>query len=177
MEILTPEEQAKIAQQTYKQGDYQKAAEEFAQAASSYQAQNNSLKAAEMRNNQSVALVQVGEAQAALETVEGTEQVFESESLMQAMAIGNRAAALDALDQLEEAESEYKRCAAMLKALDEDQLYAEVMKSISALQLRSGRQMEALANMQTGMEGLKRPNLRQRMLKKLLDLPSRLFNR
>ena len=63
------------------------------------------------------------------------------------MAIGNRAAALDALDRMDEAEAEYVRCADMLKELGENELRAEVFKALSALQLRSGRQLEALGSM------------------------------
>ncbi len=93
------------------------------------------------------------------------------------MAIGNKAAALDVLERKTEAEIAYKQCASILKKLGEDQLYAETMKSLSALQLKSGHQLESIANMQAGIEEIKRPNIRQRMLKKLLELPSKLLNR
>jgi len=51
------------------------------------------------------------------------------------------------------------------------------MQSISALQMRSGSPLEALASMQAGVENANRPGLRQRLLKRLLSLPIRLLKR
>lgn len=176
-EILDLESQVKAAKQAYQQSDYSAAASLYAAAASAYQARGKLLLAAEMANNQSVALLQAGDAQGALVAASGTEAVFEDggDQLKAAMAIGNQAAALDALNRLQEAEELYQRCAAILKDLGEEQLRAQVMQSLSALQLRGGRQLEALASMQAGVQGIQKPNLRQRMLKKLLDLPNKLF--
>ena len=91
------------------------------------------------------------------------------------MAWGNQAAALEALGKLEEAEADYKRSAELLMKLGEDDLHARVMQSLSALQMKQGRQMEALGSMQAGVSGIKRPNLRQRLLKRLLKLPNKLL--
>ena len=52
-----------------------------------------------------------------------------------------------------------------------------VIQSLSQLQFRTGRQLEALATMQSGIEDIKRPSLRQRMLKKLLKAPIKLLDR
>jgi tetratricopeptide (TPR) repeat protein len=177
MDILTPEDHDKEAKQAYQQGDFETAAEQFAAAAEAYQAQDNTVMTAEMRNNQSVALVQAGQGQPALDALEGTQQIFESagETLKAAMSIGNRAAALEALGKLKEAEEAYKQCAEALKELGESNLRADVMQSISRLQMRTGRQVEALANMQDGLDGVERPNLRQRFLKRLLKIPSKLL--
>ena len=177
MDILTPEDRDKEAKQAYQQGDFETAAEQFAAAAEAYQAQENAVMTAEMRNNQSVALVQAGQGQPALDVLEGTQEIFEAagKSLNAAMSIGNRAAALETLDRLDEAEEAYKACAEALKELGEDDYRANVMQAISRLQLRTGRQLEALANMQEGLDGVKRPNLRQRFLKRLLKIPSKLM--
>jgi tetratricopeptide (TPR) repeat protein len=130
-----------------------------------------------MANNQSVALLQAGEAQAALDAAAGTDAVFESEGdrLKMAMAIGNQAAALDALGRLEEAEGHYRRCAELLSQLGEEQMRAQVLQALSALQLHSGRQLEALASMQAGLDKLERPTMRQRLLKRLLSIPNKIF--
>lgn len=179
MKLLNPENQASLAKKYYQRGNYEQAIEEFSLAKSGYETQGKSIKFAEMANNQCVALLQIGNAQAALESLEGTENIFEesNEGLLKAMSIGNMAACLEALNQINEAETEYKRCASLLKELGEGQLYAETMKSLSALQLKSGKNMEALVNMQTGSQEIKGPNLRQRMLKKLLELPSSLLKK
>ena len=131
--------------------------------------------AAEMLNNQSVALLQGDQAQTALDVLAATGAAFEQagEKLKLAMDWGNRAAALDALDQVEEAEAAYQQSAELLAEQGEDKLRADVMKALSGLQLRKGRQMEALGTMRAGVAGIKRPSLAQRMLKKILELPSK----
>ncbi len=78
MDILDPEEQATIAKSFYQKGNFIKAAEGFSVAQKSYQAQNLPIKAAEMANNKSVALLQSGNHQAALDAVLGTDKIFES---------------------------------------------------------------------------------------------------
>jgi hypothetical protein len=45
------------------------------------------------------------------------------------------------------------------------------MQSLSMLQLQMGRQLQALASMQNGIEGVERPSASQKMLKKLLNIP------
>jgi tetratricopeptide (TPR) repeat protein len=126
-----------------------------------------------MANNCSVALLQAGEAQAALDAVAGTPGEFAAagETRLQAMALGNQAAALDALDRLEEAEPLYLQAADLLQSVGETDLRAHLLQSLARLQLRSGRQLEALASMQAGIDGLQRPSLKQRLIKRLLKRP------
>lgn len=173
MESLSPEEYSRTAQAAYKKGDHQDAADKFQQAAAEYRAKNDLVSAAEMDNNQSVALLQGGDPQAALKAALGSDAIFEEagESVKQAMAFGNQAAAHDALNQYEEAETAYRKSAEMLSSLGENDLHAELMRSYSAMQLRTGRKFEALASMQSGIEGVEKPSLKQRALKKLLNIP------
>ena len=74
MNIKNPEKIAKDAKKSYDQGKYLEAAEGFNLARNSYEAQNNPMLAAEMANNQSVALLQAGEAELSLEAVSGTDR-------------------------------------------------------------------------------------------------------
>lgn len=179
MKIQTPKELSKAGKAAYQTGDYLDAAQHFEAAAKGYAAKGENLLAAEMSNNQSVALLKAGEAQAALEAVASTDEVFADaeDTRRQAMAVGNAAAALDALGQLEQAEVAYLRSAALLAEIGADELRANVMQSLSQLQLRTGRQLEALATMQSGVENIKRPSIGQRILKKLLKVPSKLLDR
>lgn len=174
-ETLTPTQLAEEGNQHYRQGNFLAAAEAFQRAQQAYLAAGRAPDAAEMANNASVAFLQAGEAAAALAAVEGTHGTFEraGERLKLAMAYGNRAAALDALNRLPEAEADYNQAATMLAELGEDSLRADVLKSLSALQLRSGRQLEALATMQAGVDGLKKPGPTQRILKRILGLPQK----
>jgi hypothetical protein len=49
------------------------------------------------------------------------------------------------------------------------------MKSLSALHLRTGRHIEAIAAMESGLEGVQHPKPQQRFLKKLLNAPLKLL--
>jgi tetratricopeptide (TPR) repeat protein len=104
-----------------------------------------------MLNNCSVAYLQGGDANAALKTVQGTEMTFfeAGDFKRQAIAIGNRAAALDALGQLEEAADAYEESAEILDQVGDKELFTSVMQALSGL-LRQNRQLEALATMQAG---------------------------
>lgn len=179
MDIKTPKESSKAGNSSYKKGEYIKAAQHFEDAAQGFDVHEKTSEAAEMRNNQSVALLQAGDANEALQAAVGTDGIFANaaETRLQAMALGNIAAALDELDRYEEAEETYLRSAKIFDNIGEDKLRANVMQSLSKLQLRTGRQLQALATMQSGVDEIKRPNLRQRMLKKLLKTPLKLLNR
>jgi tetratricopeptide (TPR) repeat protein len=179
MEIKDLEIIVEEAKKAYQRGKYNDAAEGFHLAVTSYQAQNNQLMAAEMANNQSVSLLQAGKAKPALEAVIGTEKIFKQagDNLKQAMAIGNRGAALEALNRLNEAETAYLKSAELLKDSGESDLHGFVMQSLSAVQLRKGKQLEAIANMQAGLDGIENPSLNQRILQKLLKLPFKFIGR
>lgn len=161
------------ARASYKNGKYIDAARAFDAAASSYQAEKDVLYAAEMRNNASVSYLQAGETELALQAVEGTEAIFAAAGDLQrqGMAFGNLGAALEAIGRVEEAVVAYEKSADLLEQVGEGEFRANVMKSLSRLQLKTGRQFEALATMEAGLEGIERPNTKQRFLKRLLKLP------
>ena len=179
VDLREAEQHAKTGKRAYQRKDYPAAASAFDGAAQSYAAQGDEITAAEMRNNQSVALLQSGDPQAALDAVSGTEEIFAQagDVLRQAMALGNAATALEALDQLEAAAEDYEKSADLFKEVGETQLRANVMQSLSAVQLRLGRRLQAIATMQAGLDGLEHPNARQRVAKKLLETPFKLMNR
>jgi tetratricopeptide (TPR) repeat protein len=170
---------AKKAKAAYQRGDYLLAANTFESASQAYITAGDELNAAEMANNGSVAFLQAGEAEAALKVVEGTPEVFAQAGDLgrQGMALGNYASALEALDRLEEAEEAYAMSAELLEQAGEDKLRANVMQSLSGLQFRSGRQLEALASMKTGLDDVKKPSAKQRFLKRLLSIPFDMLNK
>jgi tetratricopeptide (TPR) repeat protein len=178
-EIISPQKLDKEGKSAFQRGDYPAAAQAFEAACQAYTAAGDRLNAAEMANNSSVAYLQSGDGEAALRAVEGTEAIFaEAGDLRrQGMAAGNRAAALEALDRLDEALHVYELSADLLEQAGEDQLRAHVMQSLSALQLRTGRRLQALASMQAGLEGVQKPSARQRLLKRLLNIPFDFLNK
>ena len=176
-ETLSPKQLVKEAQHAYKTGAYLKAALGYEAAAESYQSNGSHLEAAEMLNNSSVAYIQAGEDASALRVVDGTAEVFADAGDLrrQGMAMGNLGTALEANGRLEDALEAYQQSAELLQQAGETSLRANVMQSLSALQLKTGHQLEALASMQSGLDGLAKPNPQQRALKKLLQMPYKFF--
>ena len=68
---------AEKGKQEYELGNYLAAADLFSQAAQAHTSIQDELNAAEMKNNQSVALLQGGKAKEALQATEGTEDIFQ----------------------------------------------------------------------------------------------------
>lgn len=178
IQSITYQNLAKEGDSAYKRGDYLVSANSFHEAAEVLRADGDELFAAEMLNNCSVAYLQAGEAQLALEAVEGTSEIFAAAGDLyhQAMAIGNRAAALDELERFEEAEEAYIVSAKILREVGKHDDQLHVLQSLSALQMKMGRRLEAYASMYAGVMAIDRPNPRQRLLKALLQIPYKLFN-
>ncbi len=173
METLNPNQLADEGQAEYKKGQYLSAAKLFKAAAEGFLAAGAQLKAAEMANNASVAWLKGGDALAALESASGTEQLFElnGDIRQQAIAVGNQAAALEKLKRLDEAMSAYRLSAKLLEQAGDYELRAYALQALSMLQLRKRHVLEAYATMQSGIMGVKNPNLKQRLLKSLIRIP------
>ena len=178
-EVLNPAEIAKEAKSAYKLGNFQEAAQAYAAAQQGYMSSHQIGLAAEMANNRSVALLQAKDAEGALQALEGTIEVFQEQEdrKSEAMAIGNRAAAFEALGRLREAEEDYWQSAQILKEIGEHDLRLSTMQAISALQIRTGRQFQAVATMQAGLDGLQKPSAKQRLLKRFLGIPQKIINK
>jgi tetratricopeptide (TPR) repeat protein len=173
MEIINPQQLADEGQAEYNKGDFLSAAKLYKAAADGYLSAGDELLTAEMANNCSVAFLRGGNAESALEVVMGTDKVFESkgDTLRQAMALGNQAAAMEALKQLDKAVILYGHSAELLKQLGESELRAYVLQSVSSIQLRRGQYLEAYGTMGEGVMGLDKPNLKQKLLQSLMRLP------
>lgn len=173
MEIISPQQLADEGQAEYNRAKYLEAALLFKAASDGYLSSGEEITAAEMANNCSVAYLKGGNPESALEAAMGTDLIFaeHGDTLRQAMALGNQAAALEGLNQLDKAVSLYNQSAELLKVLGEAELRAYVLQSVSAIQLRRGQFMEAYTTMGVGVMGLDKPNLSQKILKSLIQLP------
>jgi tetratricopeptide (TPR) repeat protein len=172
MATLDIQDMVTNAIRAYQEADYKNAAGLFNEAASAFQTQGNDLDAAEMKNNQSVALLQAGDAQGSFDAAHGTAQIFfvNGDFRRQGMALGNEATALNGLGRLDDAAQNYRLAAEALEKAGEDQLRASVMQALAGIQLRKGKIMEALLSMQLGLSGVKHPTLKQKILRGLLRL-------
>lgn len=178
-ETLTPQQLDREGQNAFRSGRYLEAAAAFERAAAGFTAAGDAPSAAEAANNRSVALLKGGDAAGALQAASGTEAVFaaENDSRREGMACANQAAAFEGLNRLEEALEWYGRSAELLKRAGEKELRAMVLENITSLQLRTGKQLQALASMDAALENKPRLSVKERFLKKLLKTPLDMLRR
>lgn len=160
----------KDAQAAYQAKNFIMAAELYQKAAAFYEQAGDRLAAAEMANNRSVTLLIGGDARAALVAAEGSDRLFAEagDTKRQAIALGNLAAALEALGELDKAITTYQNCADLLEQVGEKELRACVLKTLSALNLRTGKLLESIAAMRAAMESEPKQSLIEKFIKKLL---------
>lgn len=167
------------AKDLYRAGKFQQAADGFSRAAAFYLDQDQKELAAEMQNNQSVALLKAKKPRLALDAVLGTEKIFQEagDLLKQGMALANQATAYREMGEKQIAIDDFSRAAEIFKISGEKEMYLQTMQSISALKMRSRNIIGALFSMQEGLDELEKPNLRQRLLRNLLKIPQNLMNK
>ena len=167
---LSAQEIVNQAKLTYQAGNYVLAAQGFAEATSAYTEMGDALMAAEMQNNQSVALLRAKQPQAALEVVQGTEKIFAQagDFHREGMALANQASALQALKRDKEAIDNFKNAGDALQKANEGDSRVQVMQLLSLLYLRHFKFYEAILALQSGLSGVKNPTPRQRFMKKIL---------
>lgn len=163
---------SETGKKAYQAGEFQKATRLFREAAQAYKAEEKPLDAAEAENNISVALLQLDKAKEAYEAALGTDAIFEDsgDTLRQAMALGNQAAALDAMKKPAEALELYEKAATLFSEIGEGDYQETVLKSIAAIKLREGKLQETAFNMLDSLHAAKKPTLFQRILKFILRI-------
>ncbi len=169
----------KQANQAYQQKKYIEAGQFFQQAAALFQQQEKPVDQAEMLNSASVAYLQAGNAQTAYDLVEGTDQTFKALNLIdkQGIALANQAAALDELGKTQEALQIFQEASDLLKQAGLKDHRAHVLKRISALQIKSGRQFEALGSMHSALENAEKLSGREKTLKRLTNWVMKMIQR
>jgi tetratricopeptide (TPR) repeat protein len=168
---LSPQQLAQEGKDAYQKGNYLEAAQVFQKAGIGYASGGDLLSSAEMANNRSVALLQAGNAQEAFLAVDGTDEVFAAagDTHRQAMALGNRAEALKAMGRPEEAMASYEKAADLFKQIGEHDLRAPLLEALGALQMKTGKHLQGLANVQAGLNEIEQPTSQQKTLKSLLS--------
>jgi len=169
-EKLSPQEIAEQGKQSYQAGDLEAAIKSFAEAAAAYKDVGDDVMAAEMKNNQSVALLLDKKPEAALAVVVGTDLVFAgvADHRRQGMALTNQGTALETLKRFKEAIDCYVRAGDALKTAGEIDMRLQVMQLLSSLYLRRFKFIDAIIALQAGLAEVKNPTPRQRLMKKLL---------
>jgi tetratricopeptide (TPR) repeat protein len=167
-----PQQLAEQGKQAFAAKQFDQAASCFTEAASAYEALDDTLNAAEMKNNLSVALLQAGNAQAAYEAAAGTDEVFAQAGDLkrQAMAYGNQASALEAMKKFDQALEAYEKSAALFADAGESEMRSMVLQSAATIELRRGKVTDSALSMIGSVESTKKPNLLQRFLKLILRI-------
>src|SRR5258707_14028655 len=100
-----PQSLGEQGRQAFESNHWDQAADLFRAAAQGYAEARDVINSAEMRNNLSVTLLQAGKAKESLDATLGTQEVFAKAGDLkrQGMALGNQAAALDALKRPDDA--------------------------------------------------------------------------
>ncbi len=178
-ETPSPNELERLALKAFREGRYDEAIQTFTAARQAFLAESNDAKAAEMANNLSVVLLKAERPQEALEAATGTPDIFfqSGDQTLAAQAFGNLGSALEACGDLAGAERAYRQAADIFESLGDTEHHRYTMQSLSHLQLRLGRPLEALTSMQHGLDAQSRPGVRDRLLRWLLKLPNRFLGR
>ena len=156
----------------YEQGAYLAAADLFSRAAQTYTSAKDELNAAEMKNNQSVALLQAGKAKEALQATDGTEEVFQKagDVKRQGIAVSNRAAALEGMRKWKEALAEYDRAASLFEQIGEGDMHSIVRKAAANINLKRGRIVDSQMDVYDSLRLVEKPTLTQRFMKFLMRI-------
>ena len=172
MENIHPITLAENGKKEYGKGNYQAAAGLFAQAAQAYTSVQDELNAAEMKNNESVALLQAGKAREALQATDGTEEVFQKagDVKSQGIAVSNRAAALEGLKKWQEALAEYDRAASLFEEAHEGDMHSIVRKAAANINLKRGRVTDSQMDVYDSLRLVEKPSFTQRIMKFLMRI-------
>jgi tetratricopeptide (TPR) repeat protein len=125
-----------------------------------------------MKNNESVAFLQAGDARQALQAVEGTEEVFlkAGDLKRQGIAISNRAAALEGQKKWKEALAEYDRAATIFEQIGEGDMHSLVRKSAANINLKHLRVTDTQLDVMDSLRLVEKPTLTQRFMKFLMRI-------
>jgi tetratricopeptide (TPR) repeat protein len=172
MAVLNPITLAEDGKNEYGRGNFLAAADLFWQAAQSYRSAKDELNAAEMMNNQSVALLQAGKAREALQATEGTEEIFQKagDTKRQGIAVSNRAAALEGLKKWKEALTEYERAALLFEQIGEGDMHSIVRKASANINLKRGHLTDSQMDVYDSLRLVEKPTFTQRIMKFLMKI-------
>jgi tetratricopeptide (TPR) repeat protein len=172
LENLNPIILAEDGKKEYAKNNFKAAAGLFSQAARAYTSMQDELNAAEMKNNESVALLQAGDAKAALEATDGTEAVFQKagDVKRQGIAVSNRAAALEGLKRRQEALAEYERAASLFEQVGEGDMHSIVRKAAANINLKRGRISDSQMDVYDSLRLVEKPTFTQRIMKWMMRI-------
>jgi tetratricopeptide (TPR) repeat protein len=161
--------------QAFQKGNFSEAAGYFLEAEKEFNQQKDSLMAAEMANNRSVALLQAGDPDGAYTASRDTHLIFHKagDFNREGLSLGNQAAALRELGRKKESLNLYNLSAKKLLDANDKENLAIVQKCISALELENGRHIHAVSAMLDALKLKEKLTFREKFLRKLFAIAAR----
>lgn len=170
---MSPEQLKDLGLKYYHAEQHTEAAQAFQGAAEALEQAGDHGAAAEMRNNLCVVRLAQADWEGALAAVAGTRETFRrlGDSLREGQAVANLAAAHDGAGHIEQAAEGYVQAIDLLGRAGDQETRAACFKKLSALQIKLGQQMQALASMRSGLNLSPDSDLsaKEKMLKDLLN--------
>ncbi len=169
----------KNAQSAYEAKDYRKAIQLFQKAAEAAEIKGQTLDAAEYKNNASVSSFLAKDFQLAFSLAENTHQFFldAGDSKRGGIALANQGCALLELGEKKAAMEKFTQADHYLKDAGENDMRSYVLKQISTLQIKQGKQFEALGTINAALDNAETLSRQEKMLKKLSNLVMKLLQR
>lgn len=156
---------------------YDEALEQFEQAIEAFVAEGDEAMAAEMRVNIGLTYREQEKYEEAVEIMQESLAYFKetNDEMREAKTLGNMALIYAKIDEHDQAETMYREAAIIFKELGEDQFYGETILALGDMQFRQGNYMGAVATFEMGLDRIKNPNQRQKMLKQMLVMKNRML--
>jgi tetratricopeptide (TPR) repeat protein len=155
----------------FREGKFQAALDTLNQALSS--AGDDTRRAAEIYNDIGVVYKQLEDYPAAYQALDEAWSRFTelADKKGQAQTLGNRAAVYEAEGLLDEAIEAYKKSAAMLEEVGENEMAMYVWQAVSRLRMNQGQYIAAIGAYEEGIDNMPEDSLKKKILRRILKIP------
>jgi tetratricopeptide (TPR) repeat protein len=155
----------------FREGKFQTALEKFNEALSS--AGDDTRRAAEIYNDIGVVYKQLEDYPAAYQALDEAWARFTelADKKGQAQTLGNRAAVYEAEGLLDEAIEAYKKSAAMLEEVGENEMAMYVWQAVSRLRMNQGQYIAAIGAYEEGVDNMPEDSLKKKIMRQILKIP------
>lgn len=162
--------------QLYREGRFEEAAAQFAEAQAGFSAEGNVKDMAEAANNRGVCWRQAARWEEARAAFSEARAVFQSIQNVsgEGQVVGNLGALVDSQGQHAEAAALYEEAIQLLESAGERDLARATYTALSRLKMKQGNWLGALDAYETGLARVEHPSIVQRALKRLLGTPKKL---
>ncbi|CAG0980830.1 hypothetical protein ANRL3_02121 [Anaerolineae bacterium] len=154
----------------YREARYEEAAAKFVEAQQAFVAAGDLKEAAECINNRGVCWRQAAKFDEATAAFEEALTAFQglNDAMGEGQVLGNLAALADSRGDGKQALELYQQAVVIFEKLDAQDYVKDTYTAISKLQLKQRNFMGAIASFDAGLEQLDKPNLVERLARKIL---------